>query len=441
MQSAGCGSAASFPNVAAVTVYRNRHRGGRWCYTFRAGGVRYQGYCIDPATGEDAPTRPRAIELEALIRRAVRGNAGRSVSRPGTFTLAEALRLHIEGQTESTPLHVANLELYARELLDHFGADRAIADIDQVDVDTYRTTAAKAGALVWKGGPRKRARMKPDQVARFMVRTGRRRSAASTNHYLDCLRSAFAVAARIRDPVTGKPMLPHPPEVKPLPTPKRQPRPMPDAELYARLEVAPPWTREAAELARYFGLRRAEALGLTVDHVDRERRGLRFSGAEAKSGRDEWAMPIAGGWEFLMALERQARARRIRHLIAWPGQAYKHLAIAGKPGEIPRKAWRPLKSVRRSWRRSALEAEVDSPHRMHDVRARYITEIAKRHRGVAKDAARHADPETTERYIAVATSEVGDLVRGIGRPEKGRRIGSRGTAGASPRRAALRRAK
>jgi protein gp37 len=65
-----------------------------------------------------------------------------------------------------------------------------------------------------------------------------------------------------------------------------------------------------------------------------------------------------------------------------------------------------------------IAAEIERPHRLHDVRARYITEVAKVNRGVAKDAARHADPATTERYIAVAASEVATVLRGVPRPQK-----------------------
>ena len=395
--------------------------------------MRYQGYCVDPATGEDARSRPQAREIESAIRRAVRrdGAAARSVSRPGTFSLAEALRLHIESQTESTPLHIANLKLYAREILAFFGAGRAIADIDQVETDRYRTFAAKQMVLVWKGGPRKRSSVKPEQLARLMVPGDKVRSPASTNHYLDCLRSAFTVAHRIKDPVTGQPMLPHPPEVRPLPVPKRQPRPMPDAELYARLEGAPPWVVDAAELGRHFGLRLSEALRVTVDHIDHERRSLFFAGTESKSKRDEWAAPIAGGWELLKRLERQAKARGVRHLIAWPGPAHMAAFLAGEA--VPRDCWRSLKSIRRAWRRSALEAKVHRPHRLHDVRARYITEVAKVNRGLAKDAARHADPATTELYIGVADHEVAEMVRQVGRPEKTVRRGGRGRAVASRR--------
>lgn len=408
-----------------MTVFRNRFRGGRWRYDFRAGGVRYQGYCVDPTTGEDAKSRPQAIEIEALVKRAVRrsNDASRSISTPGTFTLGQAVLLHIESQSESSPEHVANLELYSRELFQHFGHNRPIADIDQVEVDGYRTKAAKEKTLVWKGGPRKRAKMRPDQVARYMVRSEHQRSAASTNHYLDLLRAAFGVAHRIKDPVNGRPMLPYPPVVKPLPVPKRQPRPMPDAELYARLATAPPWVVDAAELARLFGLRRAEALGVTRHHIDREHRALAFTGAEAKSGRDELATPIATGWALLVRLERQAKARGVDHLVTWPGPRYGRAWAEGEiaAADIPRKEWRPLKSIRRAWRSTALKAKVERPHRLHDTRARYITEVAKVNRGLAKDAARHADPVTTERYIAVAASELAKAVRSVPAPNTGRR--------------------
>lgn len=378
--------------------------------------MRYQGYCVDPATGEDARSRPRAEECETLLRRSIRreSSVNRSITRPGTFSLAQALRIHIESQTESTPLHVANLELYARELLGHFGVDRAIADIDQVAVDAYRAKAAKAKVLIWKGGPRKRVKMPPDEAAKYLVEGNKVRSPASTNHVLDCLRAAFAVANRIKDPVSGLPMLPHPPEVRPLPVPERLPRPMPDAELYARLKVARPWVRDAAELARYFGLRRAEALRVTVNHIDRERRGLRFAGTENKSRRDEWASPVAGGWELLLRLEAQAKRRGVRHLITWPGLDH----LDTPEAKVPRKAWRPLKSIRRTWRNTALKAKIEAPHRLHDVRARFITSVATVNRGIAKEAARHADAETTEGYIGVSSGDVARIVGSVPGPRK-----------------------
>lgn len=70
-----------------------------------------------------------------------------------------------------------------------------------------------------------------------------------------------------------------------------------------------------------------------------------------------------------------------------------------------------------------MKAKIDQLHRLHDTGARYITEIAKCDRGLAKEAARHADPETTERYIAVASSELALAVKSVPRPQRNRPSG------------------
>lgn len=399
-----------------MSVYRHR---GRWRYDFEFGSQRHQGYCVlDARTGKEAGTKGEARECEALVKREVRQHAParRPIATSDGFSIGRAMAAHIASQVDSTPLHVANLALYSREILGYFGPDTPVVEIGQQWVDAFRAEAAKVRATVWKGGPRKRAEMTPTQVARYTATLDRQRSASSTNHVLNCLRGAFSAAHRIRDPITGDPLLPHPPEVKPVETSKRLPRPMPDAELYARLAVAPPWVVDAAELARHFGLRRAEALAVTWHHIDREHRALRFGEGETKSGREEFAVPIAGGWELLLRLERQAKARGVIHLVAWPGPSFRAAFLAGE--KVPREEWRPLKSIRNAWRKTALKAKVDRPHRLHDTRARYITEVAKVSRGLAKDAARHADPATTERYIAVAASELAKSVKSVPGPKK-----------------------
>lgn len=399
-----------------MTVFQNRQRNREWRYDFRQDGRRYHGPCIWPADRQPAKDRKEALQIEALARAAARTGekAGRSISRPGSFTFGQAAALHLESQVGSSAMHVANLKLYTRELLEFFGVDTPVVEIPQERVDAYRTEASSAAVKVWRGGPRKRqaAPLKAGHLKRV-------RSPASVNHRLNCLRAIFGQAHRVKDPVTGLPMLPFPPTVTPVPEPKRKPRPMPDAELFARLEKAPPWTREAAELARYFGLRRAEALTVTVDHIDHGEKALRFDGAHTKSGRDEFAQPIAGGWALLLRLERQARARGVRHLITWPGQRFKAEAAAGDFAKIPRKAWRPLKSIRRSWRRTAAAAKVARPHRFHDTRARYITEVAKvASSATTQEAARHQAADTTARYTGLASREVAKALEAVPRPKK-----------------------
>lgn len=406
-----------------MTVFQNKQRGGEWRYDFRLNKQRYFGACIVPSTGKPAASKREARDAEAAIRNAVRGEhtAARSVARPGTYTFGQAIVSRI-GRVEAggaSALHVANLELYGRELIAHFGVDTPIAEIPQGLVDAYRTKARAESVKVWRGGPRQRAKM-PAKLGRG----DRRRAPASINHRLDLLRSVFAQAQATRDPVTGRPMVEHPPHVEPVQEPKRMPRPMPDAELYARLDGAPPWVQETGELVRYFGLRRTEALGAGLEHINRDPPGLRLDGDLTKSGRDEYALPLPGGWKFLMKLVRQARRRGQTRLITWPGPAHMADFLAGRP--VPKEAWRPLKSIRRAWRSTIARAEIAHPHRLHDVRARYITEVAKKNRGIAKEAARHADGATTEGYVAIAVSEVAAVLRGVPAPQKPRLRAVRG---------------
>jgi integrase len=397
-----------------MTVFQNRQRDGEWRYDFRFGGRRFHGPCIDPVTSKPAASKRQALEHEALARAKARigERVGRSVSRPGTFTFGQAIMLHIRHQVGSSKAHVANLEMYGRELLAFFGDGLPIGDITQARVDEYRRQAANATVSVWRGGPRARAKA-PTKTGKL----DRVRSPASVNHRLNCLRAALAQAHRIKDPITGEPMLPFPPVVTPVPAPKRQPAPMPDAELFARLEMAPSCVRDVAELARYFGLRRAEALAVTINHIDRDQRAIRLDGSTTKSGRDEFARPVPGGWEVLMRLARQARGRGQTRLVTWPGPAHVVDYLAGR--KVPSDAWRPLKSIRRAWQATGSKALIDHPHRLHDARARYITEVAKvTSSAMTQEAARHRDAATTARYTAIAGAELARALEAVPRPRK-----------------------
>jgi hypothetical protein len=96
------------------------------------------------------------------------------------------------------------------------------------------------------------------------------------------------------------------------------------------------------------------------------------------------------------------------HLITWPGPQQVHNHRAGR--ELPKDCWRPLKSVKTSWRKSIERAAIKNPHRFHDVRARFVTEVAKIMPAAAQDAARHQSASTTALYIKLTASEVRDAV-------------------------------
>ena len=100
-----------------------------------------------------------------------------------------------------------------------------------------------------------------------------------------------------------------------------------------RLETAPSWTRDAAELSR---LRHGEAFWVGPRHVYRETYvgedsrpievvALRFGPNETKSRNEEIAYGGESGAELLERLLRQARERGVERLATWhPG----HLAKA-----------------------------------------------------------------------------------------------------------------
>ena len=145
-----------------------------------------------------------------------------------------------------------------------------------------------------------------------------------------------------------------------------------------------------------------------------EEGGLLFSGEETKSGRDERVFGGEAGMALLERLRLQADGRGQKHLVTWPGPKHWRAMLRGE--EIPRAAWRPLKSVRRSWRTTIKTGEIDQPHRFHDVRARYVTEVAKVQAAATQDAARHADPATTALYVKLPAGEVRTAVEeAIGR--------------------------
>lgn len=394
-----------------MTVFRRKDRGNAWNYEFVLGGKRYRGQCLDDA-GKPVKTRTEAVQREIAAKAAAqqRQALDRSGVRAGAFTITQASLVLLKRARDRHADDGANLRIYLAELLAFFGPGTPMNRIGDGDVDRYRDFSDAQILKTWAGGPGVRKADVADPAdPKHWRTTKRRRSKTTTNKYLKTLRQLFGVAEKVRDPATGKPAIDRPPTITPHRLPRRLPRPIPDRELHARLAVAPPWTADAGELARLFGLRLTEALTVGRRHVDREIRGLRFSAGETKSGNDEVAFGGAAGWQLLLRLEKQAIARGVDHLIAWPGPKHQHAGMIG--AKVPRDAWRPLKSVRRSWKHSAKVAQVDDPHRFHDVRARYITEVAKVQQSAAKGAARHQDPATTDLYIQLAATEIADAVR------------------------------
>lgn len=389
-----------------MSVFKDKRRNGRWSYDFWIAGKRHQGYCADEK-GVPAATRREALDCEAGVRSAARTNATAHPRNldPGTFTLNQACLIYLARKADTEPSNYQNHIRYVREIRAFLDGRRAMSEISADDIERYRQHCATQPLKVWIGGQKKKD---DPRAERYWKDTSRRRSKRQINNYLKCLRGLFAVAAKAIDKTTGMPAVREISEVKLHKVPKRLPRPISDTELDARLAQAPQWTREAAELSRLFGLRRGEALMLERRHVDQEIQGVRFAPNETKSGNEELAYGGNSGWELLLQLDQQARERGQSYLVAWPGKKFFRQHLAGKP--VPDNCWQPLRSIRRSWTGSARRAGIEAPHRFHDVRARYITEVAKVLPAAAQDAARHQDAATTAMYVKLATNEVRDAV-------------------------------
>jgi hypothetical protein len=158
-----------------------------------------------------------------------------------------------------TASHLNNARLYVAEIVTFFGPDTPMSEIDDPWLAEYQEHAAAQTVKKWAGSRIKRTAVKDLTDPRLYKDTGQVRSKRTTNNYLKALRQLFAIADKVRDPVTRQPVIDRVPEIRLHRLPRRMPRPMPDQELHARLAESPPWTVEAGELARLFGLRLTEA--------------------------------------------------------------------------------------------------------------------------------------------------------------------------------------
>ena len=153
-----------------------------------------------------------------------------------------------------------------------------------------------------------------------------------------------------------------------------------------------------------------------LEHPELELAGC-WVHSETKSGKDQAVYGGRQGWILMCWLARQARRRGQTHLVTWPGRYwFKRVARGEQP---PPDVWQPLKTIRRSWGDTIERAGIESPHRFHDVRAAYITNIAKLgSSAITKGLARHASMATSEKYIKVADE---DLARAADRAADQRR--------------------
>lgn len=380
-----------------MTVFRNKQRDGEWRYDFWRRKQRYAGPCLDPLTGEPVTTKTAAIAVETAKKaeadRQPNHSAGRSDVPAGQYTLLQAGAAHVRRlvDRQRNLAHIENNRLYVAEIIGFFGRDHVFRDLTQASVDAYAKFARAQTLKTWLGG--RRSRTDEDLSNPELWRdTGKPRSIRTANNYLKCFKGLLARAAKVRDPFTKDPAVDPAIEIEMDRPPKRKPRPMADHELYEREKHLMPWAKEAAELSRMFGLRKTEALTVQTTHIDAYAKGLYFKGEQTKSGHDERATGGRAGWAYLQKLQRQAERRGTTYLITWPGAAFVHLLDDKKA--MKEATWLPLKSLGSSWRKSGKRAGIADPRRYHDIRGRFVTEVAKANRAAAQGAARHQSAAT-----------------------------------------------
>ncbi len=397
-----------------MTVFRNKQRGGVWAYEFVHLGRRYRDYCRDPVTGAPVATKTAAKEIETAARARAQADGPTAAEDRGggQYSLAEAQAGLLRRVTEKRrkPKHIANIRLWGDDVLRHFGPQKPFAELTQLEVDGYITAVCGETVKRWAGG--KRSPTPEDYKNPALWRdTGRLRSKRQGNNYCKHFRKLLEVAGKVKDPVTRRPVLGQDPplEIELERVPKRQPRPMPDAELDARMATLPPWRRDQADLSRTYGLRAEEGYRVELRHLEGGRKPvIFFRGEESKSGHDEYARSGPDGWRLVNRLRKQAEARGTTHLLTWPGEfkGVHWYSIWAAGGKVPAEAWQPLKGPGSSWRKTAKRAGIAQPHRFHDVRARAITVVSLESRAAAKGFARHQSAATTDLYIGVAEEEV-----------------------------------
>lgn len=376
-----------------MTVYRDKVR-GVWIYDFWLHGRRYKSLCRGE-DGKPVSSRRRALAVQERVRVGLRSQTMQGAPFVANiYTLAEAVVARAE---EAKRLkNFRDIRGMLSEILDFFGPETPLANV-ATRWREYRSFCIKRPVRKWRGGPKSASQISGKSASRW-VEPGRTRSAARVNRYMDQLGAVFRLAAET-DTGSGQPLLAKMPRIEKLKEALREPSPVP-LSLLGRIESdvdLPSHLRDAASLARLFGLRMAEVFNARTTWIDWEIEILRIPAEIAKSGREE---SLPANSEALALLRRLTAAAQKR-------DSAKDFLIAYRPpGRSPHgKTFpaRPINSARRAWA-TALAKHSDARHyRFHDLRATYVTQIA--HVATAattQSLARHKSPLTTARYTKIS---------------------------------------
>lgn len=383
-------------------------RGDRWRYKFQIKGQVFQADAVDPVTSEMARNKTDARRIERLAKAraetavAEKRRTEAKVSR--AYTMVMAMAAYTARQHRKPAWR--NQKGYVEELLEHFGAETAIEEIEDAAVWTYIEWAGEQPLRVFIGGPAGDRHLAANWQP---FRDGRRRSDSTINRYLDSFRMAVGMAARVRDR-EGVLRCRSVPEVPRLAEPEMNPNPVPDAVIRSLLLNAPQHLAEVVTLTMLMGFRKEEACTLTRRQIDHQNRGIRLGYKTTKGQRDEFMIANSTAWRLLQYLDAQAEARGVDFLIArqvrTDGGGMERRMVKGRRIRTrPSTAtfeWRPVKNPKRSWRTEMERQGVD--YRFHDLKGSFSSGLAPLVQSgkTVQRLSRHSDGRTTDRYIAFA---------------------------------------
>jgi integrase len=367
-----------------MTTFFDKKR-KKWQYEFELDGRRYgPRAAVHPVTKQLATTKREADAVEETVRVAAR--MAPKIAKAGESIIADivaALHPTWEGQARAK-----NIEVYEKEILQFFGAESSVTSaLTQIRVDDFVTHLKIRTIKRWHGGPK----LKPhDPVnARKWKDSGKKLRPATINLYLGVLAQIVERAALLRDEATKERVLKEPPTVPHQKKDKRKPRPVPTVICGWLLENLAKHAGEAFGASLRFGFRRGEIFSLTISDVDFEKGGVNLRAERVKDKEDEFLPGTADDMAFMQALVDQAKERGTKFLITYR---------RGK-----NHSWEPIKKPKSAWKRvmAKVKEAYGETWRWHDVRAAYISHIAKTNPLGAQKLARHSDYATTALYVGI----------------------------------------
>ena len=365
-----------------MTVYFNKRR-RRWCYDFVRNGKRYFDYCSDPETNEPARNKTEAKNIEQQTIAQV--SAGRRHDVKG-YSVAKGFAAY--AAKHQTDANWTNRRAQIAELVAFFGAATQMSAIDEAWIDKYVAASRATRIKIWMGGSRKPADMLPEERDSFWKISDRLRADSTTNRYLDCLRETIKMAAKVRDPMTGKRLIAEPPDVPELTEPEALPRPITREDLEKIIAHCPDHLADAIALTVMMGFRRDEVFSLEIDQIDFDSQGVWLVAEATKAGRGEFMHASPDAMAIFSRLVAQAQKLGHKRLI---------LALKGKKRI-------PVKQARRALATALKNAGLAGKYTFHDTKATFSTTAAMSGlpQELVQKLSRHKDYRTTQRYIFVA---------------------------------------